>query len=586
MEVIVGIDFGSSGSGFAYAYKDNEQEINYGSIYGSNVNYKVPTEIILNDNNETLKFGAECKQYLLKESSKKEKGHYFKEIKMNLYQKKTSIASKNSGKVLPLKLVIQRVLEKLKYLAFEEIKKNRPCIDLSKIKWVVTVPAIWQEFEKNIMMEACIDAGLVNENEDKSLFFALEPEAASCYCSKNKSIDQNLLKQGECYIICDLGGGTGDIVAHLIGENYSLKEIYPASGGDYGSDLINKRLFEDIIYKIFGCKDFNTFYEKYTQLHENEENEENDEDDENMFDEWCELERKIKDLKEGANIENVKENEKYPIVCSIFKDIFNRKTNIKELIDNYNNQCSDDELKLNVKGTKNWIISFPYKIIYNYIKDQAISICEIINKILQSSDENINSIILVGGYCSNEIMVSEIKKNLKSKISHFLQPSKPCLSIMEGAVIFGLNPNQIVQRKAKYTIGTNVSEEWNEELHSNKGKKYYNKKDNSWKCNNCFSSFITINQNLTVGQEIVNNYVMFLPRYCIIKFYKALSPNPILINEEGVEEIGECRLDAGKEYPQGERSISITMRIGGTFIDVKAKHKKSGNYIKAKLNFI
>ena len=577
MEVVVGIDFGSSGSGFAYAYKDNEQEIIYGSIYGSNVNYKVPTEIILNDNNKTLKFGAECKQWLINEGSQKEKGHYFKEIKMHLYEKKTSIVAKNSGKVLPLKLVIQRVLEKLKELAFKEIKKNRPNITLSNIKWVVTVPAIWKEFEKNIMMEASINAGLVNENEDKSLFFALEPEAASCYCSKNKSIDQNLLKQGECYIICDLGGGTGDIVAHLIGENYSLKEIYPASGGDYGSDIINKRLFEDIIYKIFGCKDFNSFYEKYTQLHKNEENDE--------FYDWYELERKIKDLKEGANIENVKKNEKYPIICSIFKDIFNEDININELINNYNSKCNDDELELNVKSINKWTISFPYKIIYNYIKNQAKSICEIILKILKSSDESINSIILVGGYCSNEIMVSEIKKNLKDKISHFLQPSKPCLSIMEGAVIFGLNPNQIVQRKAKYTIGTNECKEWNEELHSIKGKKYYIKEQDSWKCNNCFSSFITINQNLTVGQEIVKNYVMFSPRYCTIKFYKTHNPNPILVDEEGVEEIGECRLDAGKEYPQGERSFSITMRIGGTFIDVKAKHKISGNYIKAKLNF-
>jgi molecular chaperone DnaK (HSP70) len=122
-------------------------------------------------------------------------------------------------------------------------------------------------------MEASINTGLVTEDEDKSLFFALEPEAASFYCSKNQDIDQDLLKKGECYIICDLGGGTGDIVAYLIGENYSLKEIYPASGGDYGSDKINKRFFEDIIYEIFDCKDFNTFYKKYTQLNKNGEDE-------------------------------------------------------------------------------------------------------------------------------------------------------------------------------------------------------------------------------------------------------------------------------------------------------------------------
>ena len=57
-----------------------------------------------------------------------------------------------------------------------------------KIKWVVTVPAIWNEHQKSVMMEACIGAGLVIKYSDKSLFFALEPEAASLYCSINKEI--------------------------------------------------------------------------------------------------------------------------------------------------------------------------------------------------------------------------------------------------------------------------------------------------------------------------------------------------------------------------------------------------------------
>lgn len=44
---------------------------------------------------------------------------------------------------------------------------------------VVTVAAVWEDFQKKIMMEACIDAGLVNEKTDISLFFSLEPEASS-----------------------------------------------------------------------------------------------------------------------------------------------------------------------------------------------------------------------------------------------------------------------------------------------------------------------------------------------------------------------------------------------------------------------
>ena len=60
----------------------------------------------------------------------------------------------------------------------------------------------------------------------------------------------------------------------------------------------------------------------------------------------------------------------------------------------------------------NW---FPRKIIFNYIEKQVNSICEIINNILEY-DKGINSIILVGGYCSNEVLISEIKKLLLTNL--------------------------------------------------------------------------------------------------------------------------------------------------------------------------
>ena len=43
------------------------------------------------------------------------------------------------------------------------------------------------------MIESYIGAGLVNGKTDKYLFFALEPEASSLYCSINKEIDRNHL---------------------------------------------------------------------------------------------------------------------------------------------------------------------------------------------------------------------------------------------------------------------------------------------------------------------------------------------------------------------------------------------------------
>ena len=574
-EVVVGIDFGSSGSGYAYAFNDNKEEIIHGMINGANVDNKVPTEIILDDKNNTIRFGVECVEYLKKKGLKA--GHYFKEIKMNLYDKKTEIQAKNSGKILPLKLVIQRVLEKLKDLAIEQIKVNRPTI--RNIKYVVTVPAIWEEFQKNIMMEACINAGLIKEEDDKSLFFALEPEAASYYCLKNKSIDQTLMKEGDYYIVCDLGGGTGDIVTHLIGVNKNVNEICPPNGGKFGSNEINKLFFEDIIFKIFDCKDYNTFYNRYIKLNEKVEEEGI------LFSDWYELERQVMDFKEGTNLVKIDENEYYPINFGLFKDIFNDDTDINILVDKYNKNCNNNELKLKIKSKKKWVIEFPHKIIYNYIKDQVNSICKIVNNMIKY-DEGINSIILVGGYCSNKVLISEIKRQLSNKISNFLKPSKPCLSIMEGAVLFGLNPNKIVQRKARYTIGMDTLDLWDEELHSKNGKKFYSEEKGVWVCLNSFLLFIKVNQTIELGQEIIKEVDFYHPRYCEMGFYKTLKTNPIFTDEKGIEKIGNLILDAGKDYPLDERDCIITMRIGGTFIGIKAKHLKSGKTIKTKLDFI
>ena len=75
-------------------------------------------------------------------------------------------------------------------------------------------------------------------------------------------------------------------------------------------------------------------------------------------------------------------------------------------------------------------------------------------------------------------------------------------------------------------------------------------------------------------------------RKCHISFYKTKKSNPIFISEEGIELIGECFLDIGKDYnSREERQILVKLKFGGTFIDVNAIHLKSGKNIRAKFSF-
>ena len=582
-EVVVGIDFGSSGSGYAYSFYDKTKII-HGQIYGTPVDNKVPTEIILDDNNNVIQFGTSCANYLKEKGL--EAGHYFKAIKMELYENKTTIVAKNSGKELPLKLVIQKVLETLKEIAIEEISKNRPYLKkkTENIKWVVTVPAIWNEHQKSIMMESCIGAGLINTNTDKSLFFALEPEAASLYCSMNKEIDRNYFKKGEYYIVCDLGGGTGDIVAHLVGSNNHLNEISPSCGGNFGSNEIDKSLFKDVIFKLFGCADFNSFYSKYKKRCDNNGmNVENDKAE--LYNDWYEFERQIKEFKESTKINKIENCEKYTINCSLFQDIFDDDADLNVLVNKYNDNINDNNIKLSVRNSKKkWMIEFPYQIIYNYMKAQANSICEIINKI--SIKEEIKTVIFVGGYCSNEIIVNLIKNNLNI-VNVYLQPSNPSLAIMEGAVLFGIEPSIINIRKAKYTIGTGADCIWDDKKHSGKGKKFFSLNFEKWYCHDCFDKYIEINQALKC-EDIITHISYFEKYQTSIKliFYKTKKSDPIFSFEEGIIKIGECSLKFDETYENlEERAILIAMKFGGTFIDVIAKHIKSGKSVKTILSF-
>ena len=217
------------------------------------------------------------------------------------------------------------------------------------------------------------------------------------------------------------------------------------------------------------------------------------------------------------------------------------------------------------------------------MKIQADSICKIINDI--NTKEDIKTIIFVGGYCSNEILLKLIKNGL-NKIKTYLQPSNPSLAIMEGAVLFGIQPSIIDVRKAKFTIGCGCCGIWKDELHSAKGKKIFIEEVGKWYCDNCFDKFIEVNQSLKYGEEIYHTLSSTNFGTDIIPFYKTKKVNPIFTFEEGITKIGKCSIYIDKEYKSIEdREIKVIMKFGGTFIDVTAVHLKSGKSVKTTLTF-
>ena len=168
--VVIGIDFGTSGIGYAYSFSgDNPNSIILSDFHGQSADNKVPSEIILDNYFEdVLAFGNECKGYI--RTHDKTEYEYFKNIKMNLYHKIYTIKSTN-GKEANIELIISKILKKISDNAISQIERSGFHINKENIKWVVTIPAIWEEKSKQIMIKASINAGLIDINSDKSLFF-------------------------------------------------------------------------------------------------------------------------------------------------------------------------------------------------------------------------------------------------------------------------------------------------------------------------------------------------------------------------------------------------------------------------------
>ena len=563
-KVVVGIDFGTSGIGYAYSFSgDNPNSIILSDFHGQSADNKVPSEIILDNYlNDVLAFGSECKGYI--RTHNKTEYEYFKNIKMNLYHKIYTIKSTN-GKEANIESIISKILKKISENAISQIARTSNKFKKEEIKWVVTIPAIWEEKSKQIMIKASINAGLIDQKSDKSLFLALEPEAAgiyfykSSYCIKCQKKNILYINDENPYIICDIGAGTADICTHKkinIEENPELIEEYPPIGGDFGGQKINEEFIKRLIVEIFG-------EDKVKELQNNP-----------MDEDWDKFEKEIEDLKKSCYDNDSKD---LILDCSLFEDEDERET-LEDYIEKYNKK--NLKYKYNIQKKKKWKLQFSSQIFLDIAKELSQKIFSKIEEIYKNAKTG--HIILTGAGSKNNVIVNYFyefakEKNMKIEIS---TPPQPEISIMKGAVLFGFQSNIIRKRKAKYSLGIQMYDNW-EERYKGKGIKVFDKIENNDKCSNLFSKFITRNDYLKFDEVICHSYRALNPKPEII-FYKTLRENCTFIDERDengkliIEEFGRVVFNIGENFDVKNRGVIVKMKLGGTYIDVSAIYEKTG----------
>ena len=105
----------------------------------------------------------------------------FQNYKMHLLHMHP-MARSVDGRSVPLMLVIKHTLKYICEQAMQKLKEQVGKVLPAKIRWVLTVPALWSEEHKLFMRKAACEAGICETTNSHNLLLCLEPEGASIQC--------------------------------------------------------------------------------------------------------------------------------------------------------------------------------------------------------------------------------------------------------------------------------------------------------------------------------------------------------------------------------------------------------------------
>ena len=234
--VVVGLDFGTTFSGYAYCHKDDpekifmfyewpEQASGGGQPYcktQTSLYYAADAQGKLQLASWGWPASLEYRKAMSKASSHKV-GHLVTLFKLNLASRDRSLpAASRLPAGLTAKKVITDYLREISRSIFAELRNRYGnLLRMHEVQWCLTVPTLWDDHAKQCMKIYAEEAGLVvgrsqnpsSEASRHTLEIVLEPEAAAVYCL-SKLKHQLSIEEHDMFLTADIGGGTVDIVVH------------------------------------------------------------------------------------------------------------------------------------------------------------------------------------------------------------------------------------------------------------------------------------------------------------------------------------------------------------------------------------
>ncbi|KFY28843.1 hypothetical protein V493_02733, partial [Pseudogymnoascus sp. VKM F-4281 (FW-2241)] len=416
-QLIVGIDFGTTFSGVAFAFISNdngeakEDIITEWPGAGTYMKQKIPTVLYYDQYQKVVGWGPDIADALAPTGYPKpgvQKVEWFKLQLMlsgNTYIDPINLPPLPPGKseidvaadyLFKLRQAMRNQLQKSLGEVFNREERN--------IKYFITVPAIWNDAGKAATRAAAIQAGFLRDENDNRLTLITEPEAAAMFCAKAGLLN---LKIHDAILIVDCGGGTVDLIAYEVEEEapFTVAECTAGSGDSCGSTALNRNFSNILRTKI----------------------------------------RKMK-LPEGSRTAG-------RVYAKCIMDFENR---IKADFRNNNQKWAVDvgiEAEFPDAGIEEGYMTFTNEEILQCFEPVVNRILELVrNQIIaiQAQNRTLQNVLVVGGFGASEYLFQQIKLHVPPQFqAKVVRPMDSVAAIVKGAVTAGISERVVTSRVAR-----------------------------------------------------------------------------------------------------------------------------------------
>ncbi|KAM9061695.1 heat shock 70 kDa protein 12A isoform 2-T2 [Sarcophilus harrisii] len=588
--VVVAIDFGTTSSGYAYSFTKEPECIHVmrrweGGDPGVS-NQKTPTTILLTPERKFHSFGYAARDFYHDlDPTEAKQWLYLEKFKMKLHTTgnltmETELTAANGKKIKALE-IFAYALQYFKEQALKELSDQAGSeFENSDVRWVITVPAIWKQPAKQFMRQAAYQAGMATPENSEQLIIALEPEAASIYCRKlrlHQMIDLSSkaavngytssdtvgagFAQGDRYVVVDSGGGTVDLTVHQIRlPEGHLKELYKSTGGPYGSLGVDYE-FEKLLCKIFGEDFIEQFKIKRPAA-------------------WVDLMIAFESRKRAAAPDRTN-----PLNINLpFSFIDYYKKFRGHSVEHALRKSNVDFVKWSSQG----MLRMSPDAMNALFKPTIDNIIDHLRDLFEKPEvTDVKFLFLVGGFAEAPLLQQAVQSAFGNKC-RIIIPQDVGLTILKGAVLFGLDPAVIKVRRSPLTYGVGVLNRYVEGKHP--PDKLLVKDGTRW-CTDVFDKFISADQSVALGETVKRSYTPAKPSQMliVINIYSAEQDNVNFITDPGVKKCGTLRLDltGTSDTPlPTRREIQTFMQFGDTEIKAIAIDIPTSKSVKVGIDFL